>query len=289
MGKICVFVQINGTFWQHLFPRYINGLREIYTVRIETAAFEMSIVHTSMPSSISPIDSECRLSTPSKRRIFSRVTTPSFHSVATLSKATHAFFCMFRTVLGWLARPSLLKPAISSFLQPPSTRIVLIRNVKWEFGIHGLIMLAKINASLLNEFFIFLFLGKDEETRQCNFGAFCWMSLINWSFRKSASFSKSPLRCYVKCSWYLWSKPWVLDLFPFQSLQALYREVVKTLWRQLQRSCIFFKPRFFTRSSSAPVHSCSTTRPPEYAIHIWKRKIDTNHWSYVNKPAIKKR
>ena len=50
-----------------------------------------------------------------------------------------------------------------------------------------------LSASLLNEFLIFLFLGKDEETRQCNLGAFCWMSLINSSFRKSASFSKSPL------------------------------------------------------------------------------------------------
>ena len=147
-----------------------------------------------LPLSISPIDSECKLSNSSKRRIFfSCVTRTSFHPVAVLSKSTQAFFCMLRTVLGWLARPSLLKQSISSFLHPPSTRIVLMQNVKEEFGIHGLIMLAKINASLLNEFLIFLFLEKDEETRQCNLGAFCWMSLINWSFRKSASFCKSPL------------------------------------------------------------------------------------------------
>ena len=50
-----------------------------------------------------------------------------------------------------------------------------------------------LSVSLLNEFLIFLFLRKDEETRQCNLGAFCWMSLINSSFRKSARFSKSPL------------------------------------------------------------------------------------------------
>ena len=102
------------------------SLQDVYT-----ASLEKSIVHTSMPSSVWEVVSECLLRTSSRRRIFvSRVTISSFQFVAALSKAKHAFFCMFRTVLGWLARPSLLKQSISSFLQPPSTRMVLILNVK---------------------------------------------------------------------------------------------------------------------------------------------------------------
>ena len=112
---ICVFKLINGRLWQHCI-----SLQDVYT-----ASLEKSIVHTSMPSSVWEVVSECLLRTSSRRRIFfSRVTISSFQFVAALSKAKHAFFCMFRTVLGWLARPSLLKQSISSFLQPPSTRMV---------------------------------------------------------------------------------------------------------------------------------------------------------------------
>ena len=112
------------------------SLHNLYTgsekfTQFETASTEKSIVHTSMSSSLLFLASECFFRTSSNKRTFLQcITIRSFHSFTTLSKSRDAFFFMFFVVLGWLARPNLLKQSISSVLQSPRTKMVLIRNVK---------------------------------------------------------------------------------------------------------------------------------------------------------------